>query len=85
MLYTSKFFEHTRDILVVYSTVAYLCLFSVLFMVIFSFFDLKYGNPGNASTGGSSIKHEGEKIDCMSWNYLNNKFIWVNIINTWFA
>lgn len=85
MLYTSKIFEHSRDMLTVYTLVGICCAWSVFLLAIFSYFDLKYGKPSTVQKGGSSIKHEGEKIDCKSWKFLNSKLVWYCIVTPWFS
>jgi sugar phosphate permease len=65
--------------------VGFCCALSVVGIFVFSYFDLKYGKPSTVDKGGSSVNHEGEKIDCKSWKYLNTKLVWYSIINTWFA
>jgi hypothetical protein len=85
MLYTSKIFEASRSMLTIYSIVGFCCALSVIFIVWFSYYDLKYGKPSTVQQGGSSVKHEGEKVDCKSWKFLNTKLVWYSIMNTWFA
>jgi sugar phosphate permease len=69
----------------VYSIVGFTCIFSLFLLVIFSFFDIRYGRPDNTNGAGSQIASHGEKIDCKSFKYLNSKIIWYNIVNTWFS
>jgi hypothetical protein len=45
MLYTSKIFTLTRSMLDVYSIVGLSCVLSLLLLVVFSYYDVKYGRP----------------------------------------
>lgn len=85
MLFTSQIYEFSRSLLTVYSLVGFCCSFSVIGICVFSYFDIKYGKPTSVERGGSSINPNGEKVDCKSWKYLNNKLVWYSIINTWFS
>lgn len=85
MLYTSRIFTLTRSMLDVYSIVGLCCVLSLLLLVVFSYYDIKFGRPQSTNGGGSSINHHGDKVDCKSWKYLNSKMVWYNILNTWFS
>lgn len=85
MLYSSKIFQASRDMVTVYAWVAYMAAASVVGIMIFAFFDIKYGKPTTVDQGGSSINPHGGPISCKSFKFLNRKIIWIAVINTWFA
>ena len=85
MLYSSKIFQASRDMVTVYALVAFMAAASVIGIMVFAYYDIKYGKPTSVDQGGSSINPHGGPVSCKSFKFLNRKIIWVAVINTWFA
>lgn len=85
MLFSSKIYQASRDMVTVYVVVAYTAAASVVGIMVFSYFDIKYGKPQAADHTGSSINPHGGALSLKSFKYLNRKIIWIAVINTWFA
>lgn len=85
MLYSSKIFQASRDMVTVYAIVAFMAAASVIGIMVFAYFDIKYGKPTSVEHGGSSINPHGGTISCKSFKLLNRKIIWLSVINIWFA
>lgn len=85
MLYSSKIFQASRDMVTVYAVVAFMAAASVIGIMVFAYFDIKYGKPTSVDQGGSSINPHGGPVTCKSFKFLNRKIIWIAVVNTWFA
>jgi nitrate/nitrite transporter NarK len=85
MLFSSKIYQASRDMVTVYVVVAYAAAASVIGIMIFAYFDQKYGKPASADQGGSSIDPHGGPVTLKSFKFINRKIIWIAVVNTWFA